>query len=294
VSPGSPSGAVVASVCPTFDWSGLHGTMSYEIVVYRVEQGEEPVLALAERVPGGALGWTPALGRCLEPGGDYAWMVRAAGADGSSEWSEPLFFQIVAGPREEDLQQALLVVERYLAARREGGEGLDTPAATSRVERVEVEPAAAPTLALDGADFSVDSSGNVAGLSFAGDGSGLSGVTAGNLGCAACVSESELDFDPATQSELDGHDHGAAWGGWEIVTSSNCCAAHALCGATATCSAGKRVLGGGVSADYTGTTVWRSHPYGEDGPWETAWRASVINPAAAACVTVYAICANVT
>ncbi len=51
-------------------------------------------------------------------------------------------------------------------------------------------------------------SGNVTAASFTGDGSGLTNVSASSstsLSCASCVSESELDFNPATQAELDAH-----------------------------------------------------------------------------------------
>lgn len=51
-------------------------------------------------------------------------------------------------------------------------------------------------------------SGNVTAASFRGDGSGLTNVSAvasSNLNCAGCVSEAELDFDPATQTELNAH-----------------------------------------------------------------------------------------
>ncbi|MGH2684692.1 MAG: tail fiber domain-containing protein [Actinomycetota bacterium] len=49
---------------------------------------------------------------------------------------------------------------------------------------------------------------------FADDVDDVDGGTASDLVCAACVSTGELDFDPATQSELDGHNHlGEHWSG---------------------------------------------------------------------------------
>lgn len=51
----------------------------------------------------------------------------------------------------------------------------------------------------------VEATGNVKTLSVSGDGSALTGVTATDLVGAACVSEAELDFDPATQAEMSAH-----------------------------------------------------------------------------------------
>jgi hypothetical protein len=53
--------------------------------------------------------------------------------------------------------------------------------------------------------FSVTAGGTVTGTSFTGDGSGLTGIS--DVACSGCISEGELAFDPATQSELDGQTH---------------------------------------------------------------------------------------
>ena len=66
-------------------------------------------------------------------------------------------------------------------------------------------PSPAARLDVDG---DARASGNVSAASFTGDGSGLTNVSASSstsLSCAGCVSESELDFNPATQAELDAH-----------------------------------------------------------------------------------------
>lgn len=74
------------------------------------------------------------------------------------------------------------------------------------------------------ASFSVDGAGAVTAASFSGDGSALTNLSpaslatgsagiditgtaavASDVNCTGCVSEGELDFDPATQSELDAH-----------------------------------------------------------------------------------------
>jgi hypothetical protein len=54
--------------------------------------------------------------------------------------------------------------------------------------------------------FRVEGDGSVHASAFAGDGSQLTGIaSSADLGCVGCVSDSELDFDPATQAELDAH-----------------------------------------------------------------------------------------
>ncbi len=94
VSPGDASKlALVEGRCPTFSWGEVDGAKSYELVVYRVEQGsEEAEPVLSQRISGSALGWTPSLDRCLERGGQYAWSVRAVAEKGALEWSSPSLF----------------------------------------------------------------------------------------------------------------------------------------------------------------------------------------------------------
>ena len=56
--------------------------------------------------------------------------------------------------------------------------------------------------------FTVDGAGEVTATGFSGDGSMLTGVPqADDVNCVGCVSEPELGFDTATQSELDAHTH---------------------------------------------------------------------------------------
>jgi hypothetical protein len=60
VSPGSPTGSLIGDVCPTFNWGEASGSLSYELVVYRIgaEEGEARPIWQQE-LPGSALGWTP-------------------------------------------------------------------------------------------------------------------------------------------------------------------------------------------------------------------------------------------
>jgi len=116
VSPGSTSRVAPVEVrCPTFNWGAVPGTSYYELVTYTLpppdEYAAEEELILGEEVevlfttvPGSATGWTPPADRCLARGGRYVWFVRGvlttewdeAGEPG--EWSDGLFFAVVASP----------------------------------------------------------------------------------------------------------------------------------------------------------------------------------------------------
>jgi hypothetical protein len=117
VSPGSDAGVLIGNSCPTFSWTAVEGADAYELVVYDVgglAWGASP--AIAERIPGGALSWSPSLERCFERGVTYAWSVRAAIGDGVSQWAEPLFFAVTAEPSAPDVAGARDHVGRPLAA----------------------------------------------------------------------------------------------------------------------------------------------------------------------------------
>jgi len=62
------------------------------------------------------------------------------------------------------------------------------------------------TVSFEGGSGNIATPGSVTAVSFAGDGSGLTNVTAGSandLTCTGCVAEGELGFDTATQEELN-------------------------------------------------------------------------------------------
>jgi len=122
VSPGNSLAPVlIDSRCPTFSWGAVAGAQAFELVVYRV--GEEPRDAepvLQQRLPGSASSWTPALARCLESGGRYAWTVRAIDDRAESEWSELRLFELTAEPTRLEVERALWTLRRYLAS--ESGE----------------------------------------------------------------------------------------------------------------------------------------------------------------------------
>lgn len=116
VSPGDASKLMrVADPCPTFNWGGVPGAQSYELVVYLVsERAEEAEPVLRQTVPGTANGWTPSLDRCLKRGQQYAWSVRAIGKKRASRWSSPSLFQVAAGPSEAEFEAALQIVRQYV------------------------------------------------------------------------------------------------------------------------------------------------------------------------------------
>lgn len=94
ISPGSIGEMVrVGEACPTFSWTEVEGANAYDVAVWRLsveaEQDSEPEMVILEKLPGGAQGWTPALGQCLERGWRYAWAVRVREAGGTEVWSEP-------------------------------------------------------------------------------------------------------------------------------------------------------------------------------------------------------------
>ena len=232
VSPGDPSKLVlIGDTCPTFSWGQVDKAQGYELLVYHLgEDGEEAMPVLRQRISGSALTWTPALSRCLERGGRYAWTVRALGGREASEWSTPALFQ-VAAPTAEQFEEALEVVRAYLAL--QAGDGPQATA-TAKAE-TEVGPgselatadspsarAAAPTelfvsQGVEAASFKGDGSeltaltpenlsAGVGGIDISGNAAtATTATTADDLACTDCVSESELDFDPSTQTELDTH-----------------------------------------------------------------------------------------
>ena len=142
VSPGAGDRlAVIRDNCPTFSWGEVDDAASYEVVAYRLPKNEDSIGSaqvelskenevLYTRVAGAATAWTPSLERCFLSGGSYVWFVRAVfdedGTPTAGDWSEGLYFSVVAAPSAEEVRQALGVLQRYLE---EGGGGNEELAA---------------------------------------------------------------------------------------------------------------------------------------------------------------------
>lgn len=139
VSPGAAERAVeIASACPTFSWGEVEGASAYRLALFETDAAGRAERLYAQRIDGAALAWTPPRERCLVPGGEYAWVVRAEGAGGEEvgAWSVPLRFRVAGEPSAEELREALGVLERWRTHGSDGAEREpDRSAATARSHR---------------------------------------------------------------------------------------------------------------------------------------------------------------
>ena len=125
VAPGATTSFfAVTSGCPTFDWTaslrsdGPSADGGFELVVTRAEassEGADDEVVLRAELPPAASGWTPSADRCL-PAGRYAWTVRDLADASASPWAAPLFFSVAAPPAAGDLESAVALLRRELAA----------------------------------------------------------------------------------------------------------------------------------------------------------------------------------
>lgn len=116
VSPGSLDVmATIPESCPTFSWSAGVATKGYELIVYRLlegETGEDAAELFRVRLPAGSQSWTPSLERCLDQGGRYAWSVRTAGPDASGDWAPAALFSVAPGPTIREIEALLARMRR--------------------------------------------------------------------------------------------------------------------------------------------------------------------------------------
>ncbi len=214
VSPGSPSGAMIGDPCPTFSWGAVRGAGSYELLVYRVgEAREEPVAVLKETFAGSVTAWTPALDRCLERGGRYAWTVRARVRGQLSDWSAPSLFRVTVGPSEAEFREALAVVQSYLDLNSRG-ESQGPSAAESREE---LPSASAPRSAAASPELSVAAATalkvdlGVEAASFKGDGSELTSLDPTNLAAGTAAIDISGTAAAATNADTVDGSHASAF-----------------------------------------------------------------------------------
>lgn len=123
LSPGSTTeSATIDIACPTFSWAQLPDARGYELVVYRLGEDGSPAPRpeVEKSLPVGAGTWT--LDHCLEPGGRYAWSVRALPAKRGAGWSGARIFRVAVGPSIAELAEALAALRRQLEAESSNGE----------------------------------------------------------------------------------------------------------------------------------------------------------------------------
>jgi len=126
------------SACPSFSWSAVAGAEAYLLALFETEADGAVEEVFTQRIEGAALSWTPPRDRCLAPGREYAWVVRAERDEGEvvGPWSAPLRFRVPGVPSPEELRAALEVLERWRraggAADGEAGEPSEEGAADNR------------------------------------------------------------------------------------------------------------------------------------------------------------------
>ncbi len=138
VSPGSVlAPTMIANRCPTFSWGDVPEAESFELRVYRLPtatatDGPEGLRGVAAvSLPGGAHSWSPDLTHCLEPGGQYAWTLRAITSGVPGEWSEASLFEVAAAPAPAEVEEALALLRDYL---RSSESEAETPERSEREE----------------------------------------------------------------------------------------------------------------------------------------------------------------
>jgi subtilisin-like proprotein convertase family protein len=129
--------------------------------------------------------------------------VGASSGKSEAAWSDPVLFRIAPGPTEAEFEQALAVVQSYLASRGE------SKPSESRVASPEAVVAGRPDAAADDpapaapASPALSVDGNVDATSFTGDGSNLAGV-ATDAELATHEGVTDVHFDHAdTLAELN-------------------------------------------------------------------------------------------
>lgn len=109
----SPAGETTA--CPTFSWAETVEASGYELVIYAVSGTGDvsPLPVTKVALPAGASSWTLPADACLAPGGRYAWSLRVVAAENDTEWATPVLLSIRAMPSEDEVKEALDVLQRY-------------------------------------------------------------------------------------------------------------------------------------------------------------------------------------
>lgn len=324
VSPGETNQLVtISDRCPTFSWSGASGSGSVELVVYRIgDRGSEMEVALQKRLPASTYAWTPALDRCLERGGRYAWSVRSVGEKGDGDWSSPSLFRVAAGQTEAELERALEVVRSYLAGRGQAGPppsrtslaASDSPASGSSAgsrtpssEAVSTGTARAGPAKGDGVEIADDH------ISIGGDNVVTTATDSDTLGGLLCTGSQVPRRHSVSGDWFCGTDRldgivcpegqivrriGGTWGcdldrwtGYEVVQGADVtCGPLSFCTASVECPGIKVVLGGGAGSIQDGLRMVSSFPVPLTRTWHVAMHNAVLT--ASRVFTPYAVCSG--
>jgi hypothetical protein len=274
-SPGGPSYPTqISRSCPTFTWEQVEGAVAYDLVVYRLLDGDEGSELVLDRAFAGPVdSWTPSLDDCLERGGRYAWSVRVVAPGEPSAWSAPSLFRVVGGPDLGELEETLERATIYLQARKSAAQAHRAPAegepAARRRPAAEAPGSGPAPRAVAATGLSVD--GGVEAISLTGDGStltslapsnlspGTAGISvtgsSGSLSCVGCISSIDIGTGQVKSADIgDGEVTGA-----DIDPSSVQARIGGSCGA----DTGIRAVGGDGSTTCGETTsVHRGDVYG--------------------------------
>ncbi len=90
---------VVSDNTPTFNWQGVAGATTYEILVKRISSPDQPIVINVDGLTGTSYTTTVT----LQPGQTYRWWIRGISSGGApGPWSQPLDFSVVSNDAETD------------------------------------------------------------------------------------------------------------------------------------------------------------------------------------------------
>lgn len=211
VSPGGTDRATTAAgSCPTFSWGGA-AAGRYELAVVRLDDANdgESATVLREEIPGGASSWTPPADRCFAAG-RYFWSVRVLG-EPEGPWPRGRAFTVRPQPSEEEVTQALELLERYRASVSRGASAApENPSADGQSERRAEGLGSAPPAPSSTAGNPAQGGGFTAAITgtqiaVSGEAHGVAGSTGSPLGAGLYAANSAPNaFDLVLDGASDG------------------------------------------------------------------------------------------
>ena len=122
VSPGALDRfGMVEMRCPTFSWGFVPGALAYELVAYRMPEGEARELgsedeALFASITGSATSWTPSAEQCFDAGEGYVWFVRSVTELADDAGQLPVTPVVVAAIAPREIRHVVLRLEFLIGA----------------------------------------------------------------------------------------------------------------------------------------------------------------------------------